>query len=114
MTVGKPPGSYEYDPVFLHARREAFVIVGLFAIFCGWSLAVSFSSGYQSPGASGAQVDLVLGMPSWVFWGIFLPWVVVDVVAVWFCFFFMKNDDLGEAHEGEDLAEQLEGEADHG
>ena len=36
------------------------------------------------------QLSMVLGLPAWVFWGIVLPWLVVDVVAVWFCFVWMR------------------------
>ena len=106
--ANKLPGKDEYDPVFIHARRETLVIVALFAAFFLWSLFVCYNYGYLRPDAPEAPVKIVLGMPSWVFWGLFVPWIVVDVVAVWFCFFYMKADDLGEAHEGEDLAEQVE------
>ena len=97
----------EYDTTYLNSLREAYVIVALFAVFCVWSLFVCFNFGYLSPGEQLTEVSTVLGMPSWAFWGVGLPWLAVDVVAVWFCFFYMKNDDLGEAHEGEDLAEQI-------
>ncbi len=111
MTSPSPKSSGEpesYDPVFRHAWRELIVIMVLFASFCGWSLAVCYAMGYLPAGAERPDIDLVLGMPGWAFWGILIPWVVVDVVAVWFCFFYMVDDDLGEAHEGEDLAEQVE------
>ncbi|MCA9156369.1 MAG: hypothetical protein R3C99_20220 [Pirellulaceae bacterium] len=96
-----------YDPVYLHSLRELFVIVILFTIFLIWSITTCYIVGYAEPGTEPASTPLWLGMPAWAFFGVFLPWVVVDVVAVWFCFFFMQNDDLGEAHEGEDLAEQV-------
>jgi len=35
------------------------------------------------------SIWLVFGMPAWVFWGIALPWLAVDLVAFWFCFFYM-------------------------
>ena len=96
------------DPVFLHARREALVIIILFTGFCIWSVTVCVTRGYLGSDESLAEVDTTFGMPSWTFWGIFVPWLAVDAVAVWFCFFFMKPDDLGETHEGEDIKEQLE------
>ena len=40
-----------------------------------------------------------LGIPTWLFWGIGVPWLVADVLTTWFCFFAMKDDDLGEAPE---------------
>ncbi|MCA9118661.1 MAG: hypothetical protein H6822_04290 [Planctomycetaceae bacterium] len=97
----------EYDPTYLHSLREAYTIIALFALFFIWSIFVCYNYGYLSPGEQLSEVSTVMGMPAWAFWGIGFPWVLVDVVAVWFCFFYMKNDDLGEAHEGEDLAEQI-------
>lgn len=45
-----------------------------------------------SPAVPGrpVQLSMVLGLPAWVFWGIVLPWLAVDVVAVWFCFVWMR------------------------
>lgn len=91
-------GSPAYDPVFLHARREAIVIVILFSIMCIWSLCVSIGMGYFSD-EDAIEISRVMGIPSWVFWGILVPWLVVDLIAIWFCFFFMKDDDLGEVKE---------------
>jgi hypothetical protein len=102
------PDKEQYDPVFLHARREAIVIILLFSGFCAWSISVCLTQGYLESDESLATIDTTFGMPTWTFWGIFVPWLVVDVVAVWFCFFFMKADDLGDVHENEDLHEQLE------
>jgi len=92
-----PPDAPQYDPVYLHSLREMLVILLLFSVACVWALCVSFSYGYQA-GPDGS-VPTILGMPSWVFYSVLLPWLVIDVVACWFCFFYMKNDDLGEAVE---------------
>lgn len=107
MPQPKSTAQPEYDPTYLNSLREAYVIMALFAVFCFWSIFVCYNYGYLGPSEQRSEVSTVFGVPSWAFWGIGLPWVVVDVVAVWFCFFFMKADDLGEAHEGEDLAEQV-------
>lgn len=102
------PDKDQYDPVFLHARREVIVIILLFSGFCVWAVATCLTQGYLKPDETRATIDTTFGMPTWAFWGIFVPWLVVDAIAVWFCFFFMKADDLGAAHEDEDLHEQLE------
>lgn len=106
-SAGLPDGD-QLDPVFLHARREAWVIVALFSVFCAWSVFVCYNYGFIGATEEQASPSIIFGMPSWIFWGLFVPWIAVDVVAVWFCFFFMTADDLGEAHEGEDLTEQIE------
>jgi hypothetical protein len=107
MNEQKEKPQPDWDPTYLHSLRETYVIIALFAVFCVWSIFVCYNYGFLSPGEQRASVTTVLGMPSWAFWGICMPWIAVDIVAVWFCFFFMEPDDLGEAHEGEDLAEQL-------
>lgn len=107
MPESKSTSQVEYDPTYLNSLREAITIIVLFAAFFLWSIFVCYNYGYLSPGEQRSEIRMVWGMPSWAFWGIALPWLVVDVVAVWFCFSYMKTDDLGEAHEGEDLAEQI-------
>ena len=87
---------YEPDPVFVHSWYEALVIVSLFTFFMFWTVGVSFVTGLEQNylPANGKPLELVWGMPSWVFYGIFLPWMVVNLIGIWFCFFFMKDDDL--------------------
>ena len=87
---------YEPDPVFVHSWYEALVIVSMFGLFMFWTVGVSFVMGLEQDYllADGQPLRLVWGMPSWVFYGIFLPWMVVNLIGVWFCFFFMKDDDL--------------------
>ncbi len=91
------------DPVYLHARREAIVILSVWTIALVWSLTVYLGWGHAP--LEGHTV-LWWGIPRWVVLGIALPWIVADLFAAWFCFFFMADDDLGEAHEGLDLDEE--------
>ncbi len=87
----------DFDPEFLQSRREMIVI--LVAFFCSllWTMGVSFAAGYpqsteyQQGDIDPSQITLVWGLPSWVFWGILTPWLVIDLVAVWFCFFYMQD-----------------------
>ena len=87
---------YEPDPVFVHSLRETVVIISLFLFFLFWTVCVSFYLGHESTyvQANVEELALVWGMPSWVFYGVFLPWLVVNLVSVWFCFGFMKDDEL--------------------
>jgi hypothetical protein len=39
---------------------------------------------------------LILGMPSWVFWGVIAPWTVCTLVTCWYATFKMTDEDLGE------------------
>lgn len=96
----------EYDPVYLHSRREAAIIFGLWVVALLWSVPYCYFNGFGQYDA--ATFETVLGIPKWLFWGIFVPWLVADAFTIWFCFCYMKEDDLGEAHEGADLAEEIE------
>ena len=87
----------QFDPVFLHARREALYILGLFVFCFAWAMGVYLLDGYYPSGDIPAEVALVFGMPRWVFWVILVPWLFCIGSTVWFVFFFMKDDDLGEA-----------------
>ncbi len=95
----------EYDPVYLHSRREALIIFCLWVTALLWAVPFCYLNGYGEA-VDAATVSTTLGVPTWLFWGIFMPWLVADAFTIWFCFFYMQDDDLGEAHEGEDLAEQ--------
>lgn len=91
----------EYDPVFLHSRREAAIIFGVWIVALVWAVPYCYLNGYLD---SGARVDpeslrTVWGIPSWVFWGIAVPWLAADVFTIWFCFCYMQDDDLGEERE---------------
>ena len=41
----------------------------------------------------------MFGFPSWVFWGVALPWMFANVVTFWFCLRFLKNEDDEETPE---------------
>ena len=92
-----PIADDEWDPTFLHARREAIVIFFTWFAALIWAVPFCYVNGY------GPDVDTsntTWGIPSWLFWGILVPWIVADVFATWFCFCYMKNDDLGTTPEG--------------
>ena len=102
---------YEFDPVFVNSRREAKFTLCVFAIFACYTVGVSYAFGYQSPNDVSSEVSLTLGMPSWVFWGIVVPWFLANVVTAWYCFCFMKDDPLGDASAP---APALDGESEDG
>ena len=87
----------QIDPVVLHARREACVILGAFGLFLIWSVTFCYLAGYHEP--TGRPPAQVLGIPSWIFWGVLIPWLVADVFSLWFCFFFMADDPLSDAED---------------
>ena len=92
-----PPRSDRIDPVVIHSRREALVILGAFVLFLVWSVSACYLTGYHEP--TEHSLPRVLGMPSWVFWGVLVPWFAADLFSLWFCLFFMVDDPLPEAEE---------------
>ena len=89
------------DPVLLHARRELSVILIVFCICLLWTVPFCYLNGYNQP--TDGEIAKVLGIPSWIFWGVTVPWLCMNVFTCWFCFFFMANDNLGE---DEDITKQ--------
>jgi len=96
----------EYDPVFLHSRREAVIIFCLWVMALLWVVPFCYFNGYGG-NVDPNTISMIMGVPTWLFWGIFVPWLVADVFTIWFCFCYMKDDDLGEANEGANIEEEL-------
>ena len=88
--------SREYDPVYLHTRRETVFIIGAWIMLCLWVVGISLLTGYD---VDPDELSTVLGMPSWVFWGVGLPWIAANIFIIWFCLKYMVDDPLGEDEE---------------
>ena len=92
--MASPPSSRDrYDPTFVHARREAVVILVVWALCLVWTIGYSSVFAYQ---ADSAGKSLVFGLPGWVFWGVAVPWAVAAVVSIGMALVYMADDDLGE------------------
>ena len=91
------------DPVLKHARREAFVIGLVWLISTVYSCSYCYTFGYIRPNRPLGVEDIhpILGMPSWVFWGIMAPWACCALFTFGFAGFWMTDDDLGEDHSTE-------------
>ena len=84
----------QYDPVFVHSRREAVVIFCLWALCLCWAVPYCYIYGYHSD-VDPENLSMVCGIPSWTFWGVAVPWVLASIFSIAFCLFFMVDDDLG-------------------
>jgi len=91
------------DPVLRHARREAWIIAASWLLATAYSCTYCYLYGYIRPGRALGPADVrpILGMPSWVFWGVLAPWAACAGFTVWFAGFFMTDDDLGKDHADE-------------
>lgn len=103
MSSSSLPDKEQYDPTFVHARREAIVIFCAWLVGLLWAVPFCYYFGYN---VEPEDVTTVLGIPTWLFWGIAVPWIAADIFTTWFCFCFMKDDDLGETAAAEDIPEK--------
>ncbi len=74
-------------PQYRRARREAIVAALLWLAALVWAVGVSYWLGYGRPAES------IGGIPSWVVWGIFTPWIVFFAVHCWYSLIFLRDDD---------------------
>ncbi len=95
-TPFEPDLEYEPDPIFIDSLRESGWILLMWACCFVWTLVTCLSHGYQQD-VNPQTFKTVYGIPAWVAYGIVLPWLVADVVTIWFCIFKMKDGDLGES-----------------
>ena len=102
------------DPIVRSSRREAVVALALFAAALAYTITYCTRYGYlDSPpaldrgelgGVNAADeiaaeppLTFVLGFPSWVFWGIIVPWGVCTLIACWLSFACIRDEPLEEA-----------------
>jgi hypothetical protein len=88
-----PQGAGKEQQLLRNARREGWIIMAVWLAALVWTTTVSYLFGYER---DVAQIELVLGFPDWVFWGIVVPWGLCLAYSVWFCFVTMADDDLGQ------------------
>jgi len=95
MKTRKRPGRREgpLDPVFRHSLRECWLILCVLGVCLVWAVAYSWQRGYQIPAE---PLEMTLGMPRWVFWGIVVPWGVATVFSVVFGLWGVADQPLGE------------------
>ncbi len=69
------------------SRREAVVAALLWALAAIWTVGTSYVMGYGKPAKS------LWGIPSWVVWGVFVPWGVFFLIHCWYSLVFLRDDD---------------------
>ncbi|MCB1096413.1 MAG: DUF997 family protein [Verrucomicrobiae bacterium] len=86
------------DPVSVSSRREMWIVFGVWAVFCIWVVGYCKLNAFVD---GGGEVPLTLGMPSWVFWGVAVPWLAATTFSIVFALFFIQDHELGDGEAGE-------------
>jgi hypothetical protein len=89
-----------YDRSFLQTRREAWSAVLIWFLALCWVVPVSYVFGYQQP-TSSAELSMTLGMPTWVFWGVAMAWVVSSIAGISLCVWFIEEEEFVETASSE-------------
>lgn len=96
MAANDPQNSAFLSTQYRHVRqclKEArFVALTWIAalVFCGGWIGYF---GYVPPSDRPDMPPLVLGIPSWVVWGLLVPWLVLILITWFFAAFILKDDE---------------------
>jgi len=78
------------------SRREALFTAAVWVGACVYTCTFAYFFAYrQAP-----QPELILGMPSWVFWGILAPWAACLALTIWAALRGLRDEELGEEDTG--------------
>lgn len=92
------PANHRPDAVFRTSLREFWQIMVYWGVFFGWVIGYCSFHSYPDPGQ---PVPTVLGMPAWVVWGVFVPWLVSTAFTIWFALWRMADQSLEPAGDKE-------------
>jgi hypothetical protein len=103
MTQGRDLGSPAPAPLsasgqrlLRNARREAALILAVWAGLLVWVVGASWGRGYGRPPE---DFRSILGMPDWILWGVALPWLVATLLTLVIGARVLKSDALAEPEE---------------
>ncbi len=82
---------------FRQCLLELKWMVVTWAVFFAWVIGYSSVAGYSA--AEQAEVQMVWGIPSWVFYGWLIPLLVANVFTIWFCMCKMQDEPMEELPE---------------
>ena len=72
-------------------HSEALVMAAFWLAMASWVVGSCYTLGYPS---ESNEIALVMGMPAWVVWGVFLPWCLSTVFTIWFALCKMTDEDV--------------------
>ena len=98
------------DPVLTSARREAIVVGLTWLCAMTYSVTYCYWFGYGRPAS---DLKFVLGFPDWIFYGLVIPWVICIMFSFYFGAFYMRDEKLGDDHEGSENEDFFVTEGEH-
>ena len=84
------------DPVFKSSLRELKWIFVIWLVHFVWVVGYCYAFGYLAPKT---QLTTVIGMPSWVFWGIAIPWICATAFTVYISLFVIRDQEFSNEEE---------------
>ena len=81
---------------FKQTKRELIIFLTGWLFFAAWVIIYSYFNAYKD---QNAEPSITLGMPSWVFWGIALPWICATVFTVYISLFVIKDQEFSNEEE---------------
>ncbi len=95
-TDGSETMPNELPSLLANSRSELRWMLGFWAVLLVWVVGYCWLFGYGDAGKmeAGKTPSTFLGLPSWVVWGVFVPWFLAAVFTSWFAIYWIADDDL--------------------
>ena len=81
----------EPDPIFASSIHEMKAILLIWLVGFVWVIGCCLTFGYRD---EGENISTTLGIPSWAFWGVFVPYITLAAITSWFAMCKMKDHPL--------------------
>ena len=82
---------------FRQCLLELKWMVAVWGVFFVWINGYASFAGYEA--AEKAEVEMVLGIPRWVFFGWVIPILFANIFTIWFCLCKMRDEPMEEMPE---------------
>lgn len=83
---------FEYDPAYLNALRELYVMLAFWGVSLLWTIGYCGLFAYRSADST-EPISIIWGVPGWAVWGIAFPWCVCGLFTICFSVFYIRDDD---------------------
>ena len=81
------------DRVWESSLRELVIVLVAWAVFAVWVIGYCAVHAYD---VESDELILVFGIPSWVFWGVAVPWAAATTFTIFFATFLVRDHDSDE------------------